>query len=48
MNLTMYCAKTLCNQFDCVFILPDFKSFVKALNFYEIQGSVTIIFYGAL
>lgn len=29
MNLTMYCAKTLCNQFDCVFILPDFKSFVK-------------------
>ncbi len=38
MNLTMYCAKTLCNLFDCVFILPDFKSFVKALNFYEIQG----------
>lgn len=48
MNLNMYCAKTLCNLFYCVFILPDFKSFVKALNFYEIQGSVTIIFYGAL
>lgn len=48
MNLNMYCAKTLCNLFDCVFILPDFKSFVKALNFYEIQSSVTIIFYGAL
>ena len=30
MNLNMYCAKTLCNLFDCVFILPDFKSFVKA------------------
>ena len=44
MNLNMYCAKTLCNLFDCVSILPDFKSFVKALNFYKIQGGFTTIF----
>ena len=28
-------------------ILPEFKSFVKALNFYIIQGSFTIDFSGA-
>lgn len=48
MNLNMYCAKTLCNLFDCVFILPDFKSFVKALNFYKIEDYFTINFSGAI
>jgi len=45
--LAMYNTKTLYAYLVWMLILPDFKSFVKALNFNIIQGSFTIIFSDA-
>ena len=44
--LAMYNKKTVSPYLVWMLILPDFKSFVKALNFHEIQGGFTIIFSG--
>ena len=44
--LAMHNTKTLYAYFVWMLILPDFKSFVKALNFYKILGGFAMIFSG--